>query len=114
MTKPLVIETRSIDDAALQQADAELRSLLARPDVPEEVLSACLSLSECQHKLFLSMPNGYRTGDWSKLVDDAGTFNRDGWPLRLEPSNLLRELIAALRAFEWPKVLILIEGGLHV
>jgi hypothetical protein len=32
--------------------------------------------------------------------------------LRLEPSNLLRELLAALRALEWPRVLVLVHDAL--
>jgi hypothetical protein len=31
--------------------------------------------------------------------------------LRLEPSNFLCELLTALRAFEWPKVLVLVHGA---
>ena len=98
-----------MNDAPLMTAYEELRTLLADPRCPENVSAACLGLSECQTKLFCTVPDGYRTGDWAKTIGDAGAFNIDGWPLRLEPSNFLRELLAALRALEWPRVLILVH-----
>lgn len=100
-----------MNDEPLMAAYEELRTLLSGPDVPEGVYTECLRLSDFQTKLFCTVPEGYRTGDWTKTVGDAGAFNRDGWPLRLEPSNFLRELLAALRAFEWPRVLVLVHGA---
>lgn len=91
-----------LNDAPLQEAYAELRALLARPEVPERVYTACLGLSEVQTKLFCSVSDSYRTEDGTEMVQDAGALNLG---MRLEPSNFLRELLAALRAFDWPKVL---------
>jgi hypothetical protein len=108
-----------MNDAPLMEAYEELRTLLAHPSVPERVVSACMGLSQFQTKLFCTVPDrtgpyrtvpdGYRAGDWSKGFEDTGALDGDGWGLRLEPSNFLRELLAALRAFEWPKVLVLIH-----
>ena len=76
-------------DGALMDAFAELRSLLARPEVPEGVYSACLRLSDFQTKLFCSVSDSYRTWDGAKWVEHAGTPHLG---MRLEPSNFLREL----------------------
>jgi hypothetical protein len=100
-----------MNDVPLMAAYEELRSLLANPCVPEDVARACLRLSECQTKLFCTVPEGYRTGDWANRIENAGASDFKGWGLRLEPSNLLRELLAALRAFEWPRVMILVHGA---
>lgn len=102
-----------MNSAPLMEAYEELRTLLAGPDVPEHVVTACLGLSKCQTKLFCTVPEGYRTGDWARCANDAGASNRDAWALRLEPSNFLRELLAALRAFEWPRVLVLVHYALE-
>jgi|SRR5277367_1195985 len=101
-----------MNDAPLMEAYAELRFLLANPSVPEGVVAACRGLSQHQTKLFCTVPEGYRTGDWAKRVENAGAFDGDGWGLRLEPSYLLSELIAALRAFEWPRVFVLIQDAI--
>jgi hypothetical protein len=98
-----------MNDAPLMEAYAELRALLADPLVPEGVVSACLRLSECQTKLFCSVPEGLRAGDRTDGANDTRTFDVDAGVLRLEPSNFLCELLAALRAFEWPRVLVLVH-----
>jgi hypothetical protein len=101
-----------MDDAPLLSAYAELRSALANPECPEGVKSACLSLSKFQQKLFCTVPDGGWAGDWAD-TDNAGTFDRNvmALGLRLEPSNFLRELLTALRALEWPRVLVLIHDA---
>jgi hypothetical protein len=100
-----------MDDTLLMEAYAELRALLANPTVPEGVVSACRRLSECQIKLFCTVPEGLGAGNRTKAVDDSRTFDLDSGGLRLEPSNFLRELLTALRAFEWSKVLVLVHGA---
>jgi hypothetical protein len=90
-------------DEALQQAYQELRALLDDPRCPERVKLACLRLSDVQIQLFCSVSDTYRTG-----LGTVGPENHSGASdlgMRLEPSNFLRELLAALRAFDWPKVL---------
>jgi len=57
------LEFVGLDDSALLEAYAELRTLLASPECPEWVVSTCLRLSECQTELFCTVPHGYRTGD---------------------------------------------------
>ena len=99
-----------MSDASLMEACAELRALLANPNTPEGVVSACLRLSEYQTKLFCTVPESYRAADRSsEPVEHPGAFDRDKWSLRLEPSNLLRELLAALLASEWPRVIVLVH-----
>jgi hypothetical protein len=98
-----------MNDAPLMAAYAELRSLLADPRCPEGVYAACLRLSDIQTKLFCSVSDSYRTEDGAKRVENAGALNLG---MRLEPSNFLRKLLAALRAFEWPRVLVLVHDAL--
>lgn len=101
-----------MNDAPLMAAYAELRALLADPNVPEGVTAACFRLSECQTKLFCTVPDGYRAEERPKRVEYAGTFDGKVWGLRFEPSNFLCELLAALRASEWPRVLVLVHDVL--
>jgi hypothetical protein len=98
----------NMNAAPLMEAYEELRMLLARPETPERVYAACLRLSHFQTKLFCSVSDSYRTWDGAEWVDHAGTLNGG---MRLEPSNFLRELLAALRTFEWPRVLILVHDA---
>lgn len=100
-----------MNDSPLMEAYEELRSLLADPSVPEGVVSACLRLSECQTKLFNTVPEGHRTRDWSNWVENPGTLDGNVFGLCLEPSNFLRELLAALRTSEWPRVLVLVHDA---
>lgn len=98
-----------MNDASLMLAYEELRSLLARPDVPKGVYTACLCLSDFQTKLFCSVSDSYRTQHGTEWIEYAGTPDAG---MRLEPSNFLRELLAALRALEWPRVLVLVHGAI--
>jgi hypothetical protein len=93
-------------NAPLITALQELGALLSDPGVPPGVVLAASSLSECQTKLFGTHHEGHGATDGAKSIDDSWTL--DG-SLRLEPSDLLCELLAAFRAFEWPKVLVLIH-----
>jgi hypothetical protein len=98
-----------MNDALLLAAYAELRSALANPECPERVKTACFGLSKCQTKLFCTVPESIRAEDATGLTDNARAFDRNFVPgLRLEPSDFLRELLAALRTFEWPRVLVLV------
>jgi hypothetical protein len=99
----------SLKDDALQIAYAELRRHVADPICPEWVKSSCLRLSEIQTKLFVTVPNCSAANDGTETVQNAGA--PDG-RIRLEPSDFLCELLAAMRALDWPRVHILIHGAL--
>lgn len=101
-----------MNDAPLQNAYAELRTLLGQPTVPEGVQSTCLRLSKVQTKLFCTVQEPLRASDGAAPVHNAGTLNGDGYGLRLEPSNFLCELLAAIRASEWPRVIVLVHHAL--
>src|ERR1700722_6367353 len=97
-----------MNDKPLMDAYAELRALLSRPEVPEGVCAACLCLSNFQTKLFCSVSDSYRTKNGSGWVEHAGTPHLG---MLLEPSNFLRELLSALRALDWPRVLVLVHDA---
>ena len=99
-----------MNDAPLMKAYSELSGLVEAEHTPPWIKAACFSLSNQQSKLFSTVPDGYGAADWAKPVDDAGTLDADVFGLRLEPSKFLSELLAALRASEWPRVLVLIHG----
>lgn len=99
-----------MNDAPLMEAYAELRQLLSRPIVPEGIVTACLGLSECQTKLFSTHLERKGARDRPHRIDDAGAFDA---ALRLEPSDFLLELLAAIRASEWPRVLVLVSNATH-
>ena len=88
------------------EAYAELRALSEAEHVPPWVKSTLLGLSEHQTKLFVTVPD--RSSDRSPGFTGARTADRES--IRLEPSNFLRELLAACRALEWPKVLVLVHS----
>src|SRR5262249_942138 len=89
---------------------AVLRLLGNADHVPPGVKAALLRLSECQTKLFCTVPESPGARDRSRGVQDTGALDLDVHGLRLEPSNFLCELLAALRALEWPRVLVLVHG----
>jgi PHD/YefM family antitoxin component YafN of YafNO toxin-antitoxin module len=91
-----------VNDAPLIAALSELGSLLSDPDIPEGVVLATSRLSECQTKLFRTHFHCHRTGQ-----REGGAF----FSYSLEPSDFLRELLAAVRAFEWPRVLVLVHDA---
>ena len=98
-----------MNDASLMAAYAELHSLMDAEHVPR-VKTALLSLSQRQTKLFCTVLESIGAADGSRLAHNAKTLYGDGNGLRLEPSNFLSELLAAMRTLEWPKVVILIHG----
>jgi len=88
-----------MNDAPLMEAYAELRALAEADHVPPGVQSALFRLSECQTKLFTMV-----------CVQELAFGAADGC-IRLEPSNFLRELIKALSALDWPRVLLLVHDA---
>lgn len=76
----------------------ELRRLLQTHHVPSRVKDACLCLSERQKELFV----------WVAEVGPALGASRR--PSGLYATDLLSELIEAIRALDWPKVVVLIHG----
>jgi hypothetical protein len=94
-------------------AYAELRELVGADHTPPRVKATCLGLSQHQTKLFCTVLESNGAKDGAEPIDDARTPDGQGEVivgLRLEPSNFLLELLAAMRALEWPKVLVLIHG----
>jgi len=90
----------AINDAPLLATYAELRGLLAADHVPEGVKLAALRLGECQKKLFcfVGTPN-----------PALGAVDLSPG---LHPSDLLCELIQALRALDWPRFIVLVHDAL--
>jgi hypothetical protein len=86
-----------MNEAPLMAAYDELRFLANAEHVPPGIKSALLGLSECQTKLFCTVFVGGLT---------LGTADET---IRLEPSNLLSELILAMTALDWPQVMILVH-----
>ena len=86
-----------MNDAPLMEAYAELRTLAEAEHIPPGVKSALFRLSECQTKLFTTV-----------CLQESAFGAADG-SIQLEPSNLLRELITALKALDWPKVLVFVH-----
>ena len=102
-----------LNDATLMVAYAELRELVDADHTPPRVKAACLGLGKHETKLFCTVLESNRAKDGAEPIDDARTPDGQGEVivgLRLEPPNFLLELLAALRALEWPKVLVLIHG----
>jgi hypothetical protein len=86
-----------MNDASLLAALRELGDRLNAVDVSERVSEALPPLGDCQNKLFTTVLMGGQA---------AGTS--DGG-MRLEPSDLLPEMFAAVRAFEWPRFIVLVH-----
>ena len=76
------------------------------PGVSPWVVLAAPSLNECHIKLFRTHHEGHGATEGAKRLDVSRTL--DG-SLRLEMCDLLCKLLAAFRAFEWPKVLVLLH-----
>lgn len=92
---------RTLNDASLLAALRELGDRLSAVDVPERVVETIPRLSDCQTKLFTTV-----------VVQGAATVlgAADGI-MRLEPSDLLLEMLAAVRASEWPRFIVLVHGA---
>jgi hypothetical protein len=107
-----MLPSASLARPAFSDDNAELRALLASPRLLVGVISACFRLTEDQTKIGCAVIERPGTGDGANRIKNSGTFNFDDGSLRLEPSNLLCELLAALRALEWPQVPILVQDAL--
>lgn len=77
-----------------------LRGFLQAQHVPPRIKEACLCLSEHQLKLFRWIPNTQGTIDAGAFDPFAGLYATD----------FLNELVAAFRAFDWPRVIVLVHG----
>ena len=86
-------------DIPLVVALRELGDRLSSVDVPKGVIEAIPSLSELLLQLFTTV-----------FVAGAAGGTPDGI-MRLEPSNLLLEMLAAVRAGEWPRFVVLIHDA---
>jgi hypothetical protein len=78
----------------------ELLTLLEADHVPPWVKFLVPRLSQCHNKLFVM------------IVQRGTAFGTDSQPPGLYPSNLLCELVEAVRALEWPKVRVLVHDAL--
>jgi hypothetical protein len=88
------------NDASLLDALRELGDRLSAVDVPERVVEALPRRSDRKKKLFTTVfMRGQTAG-----ASDGG--------MRLEPSNLLLEMLAAVRTCEWPQFVVLIHDPL--
>ena len=92
-------EANSVGDKPYREKVTELLGLLDEAHVPPGIKTAVPRLSEVHNKLFVMV------GEPSPAT--RADYLRPG----LYPSNLLCELVEAIRAFEWPKVLSLVEGA---
>lgn len=77
----------------------ELRLLLQSDHIPPRVKSACLCLSKDQKKLFA----------WVPEID--GTSGTPALLPGLHASDFLCELLKALRALDWPQVIVLVHDA---
>ena len=86
--------------ASFEETMRELGNLLSANDCPGEVVDAASGLLQSPDKLFWFVPKG----DLAIRAPNLGAG--------LQPSDLLLELVQAVRALEWPKVLVLIHRAL--
>jgi hypothetical protein len=86
-----------LNDHLYREKVAELLGLLEGDHVPPRVKLAVPSLSKCHNKLFVmvSKPSPALRADYL----EPGIY----------PSDLLCKLVEAIRALEWPQVLVLIH-----
>lgn len=84
----------------LLQALRELGGVLSAVDVPQGVIDTFPSLSDLQTQLFTTV----------LIPEFAG-----GAPdevMRLEPTDLLLEMLAAARTSEWPRLVVLVHDAI--
>ena len=93
MTSPLY-------DLSYREKASELLGLLEADHVPPWVKLTVPRLSEVHSKLFVMVGK------------PSGAIGTDHPIPGLYPSNLLCELVEAIRALEWPKVRVLVHGAL--
>jgi hypothetical protein len=91
-----------MNDAPLLSALRELGDRLSAVDVPQGVIATFPSLCDLQVKFFTTVLE----------KDAAACPGTADCVMRLEPSDLLLECLAAVRAKEWPQVLVLIHDAL--
>jgi hypothetical protein len=92
-------ETLSVGERPYQEKVTELLGLLDESHVPPRIKAAVPRLSEAHNKLFVMVGE--------PCVATRADYLRPG----IYPSNLLCELVEAIRALEWPRVLSLVEGA---
>jgi hypothetical protein len=86
-----------LNETPLMEAYERLRTLAYAQHVPPWIKDALFGLSDCQHKLFVTV-----------FVQESALGAADGY-IRFEPSNFLSELILAITALDWPRVMVLIH-----
>jgi hypothetical protein len=90
-------EANSVGDKPYRDKVTELLGLLDEPHVPPGIKDAVPRLSEAHNKLFVMVGE--------PCPATRADYLRPG----LYPSNLLCELVEAIRALEWPRVISLVE-----
>jgi hypothetical protein len=80
----------------------ELRSRVRDEEVPAEVVKATARLAECPQELCCFVLEAHPTAGAGAPKVSPG----------FQPSDLLLKLVAALRAAEWEKFVILVHSGL--
>lgn len=91
----------TVNDHLYIEKATELLTLLEADHVPPWIKLLVPRLSECDRKLFVM------------VMQSDLALGTDSQPPGLYPSNLLCELVEAVRAFEWPKVRILVHNALN-
>ena len=89
------------------------RKLVDADHLLPRVVKAPLGFSQHFAKLVRAVPQGVGAKDGAKPAYDARTLHGQIEVIvvpSLEPSNFLLELLAAMRALEWPKILVAIHG----
>lgn len=86
-----------MNDAPYREKAAELLALLEGEHVPPGIKLAVPRLSEVHSKLFVM------------VGEPSPALRADYLAPGIYPSNLLCELVEALRALEWPKVVVLVH-----
>jgi hypothetical protein len=89
-----------MNDALLLAALRELGDCLSAVDVPQGVLAAFPRLRKLQIKFFVTVFDE-ETTTW------AGTTYR---PMSLQPTDLLLKCLAAARAKDWPRFIVLVQS----
>lgn len=91
-----------MNDALLLAALRELGDCLSAVDVPAGVVETFPSLSELQVKFFTTVLE----------KDPTAIAGAPDCVMRLQPTDLLLECLAAARAKEWPRFIVLVHDAL--
>jgi hypothetical protein len=89
-----------LNDQPYREKTAELLRLLDADHVPPRIKSAVPCLSQCHSKLFVM------------VCEPSPAIGTPHLSPGIYPYNLLCELVEAIRALEWPKVLVLVHRAL--